>query len=93
MAVDDELLAQVQRKLVENGDWDRFVPARFSSTAFVQILNPPIIFSVLTELKSRLNELGLLDELANRSKGLLCACLSPCSDSEAGLCRGSQIYG
>ena len=67
----EALYAQVQRRLVESGEWDRWAPFRCFCCSHSRILTNAIfdIESIQLILMNKLNESGWTDDLRHTSKG------------------------
>jgi enhancer of yellow 2 transcription factor len=65
----DALYTQLQRRLIENGEWDRYVQLASYSLRF-GVASSLIDRRILSLLANRLNESGWTDDLRHRSKGI-----------------------
>jgi hypothetical protein len=62
---DQELYAEVQRKLVQSGEWDRCV-----ESSLKQLSPGPEKSRILDLLRSKANEASFLDDATHRAKGI-----------------------
>lgn len=67
----DEFYAQIHRRMVESGEWDRYALVSPRSPFAAEYYSVVLCPRILRLLASKLSEHGWVDDMRHRAKGIL----------------------